>query len=89
MKTVLSIRVSKDTRSRLDREARRLGVSSSELARRAVDRLLLDIGAPELGSMYDRVAEHVGVWRSGVGDLGRESERHLREKFRKKARKRR
>ena len=83
MKTVLSIRVSKDVRLRLDREAKRLGLSSSELARRAVDRFLLEAAAPDTRTLYDRVSEYVGVWDSGVTDLATRSKEHLRAKFRK------
>jgi hypothetical protein len=83
MKTVLSIRVSKDTRIRLDREARRLGTSASELARRAVDRFLADSSAPDTRTLYDRVSDCIGVWDSGIPDLATNSKHHLREKFRK------
>jgi hypothetical protein len=89
MKTVLSIRVTKEVRGRLDREARRLGISASELARRAVDRLLMDIAAPDPRSLYDRVKEHIGVWDSGIPDLASNAKHYLREHYRKEREKRR
>jgi hypothetical protein len=88
MKTVLSIRVTKEARTRLDREARRLGISASELARRAVDRFLTDIEAPDPRSLYDRVKEHIGVWNSGIPDRASNAKHYLREHYRKEREKR-
>lgn len=77
----ISVRVSVDTWKRLEKRARSLGRSRSEVLRLALEEYL-ETGGSEADRPIDRVRDLIASARSGVPDLGERHREHLIENLR-------
>lgn len=81
-----SVRLDKNTETRLERLARTTGRTKSDLIREAIVRLDEALNGKEGPTLYDQLREHIGVVDLGPSDRARRSEELLREGFGRKKR---
>lgn len=80
-----SVRLDATTESIIRRLARRTGATKSEIIREAIGRLAEDASVPLKGrTVYDDIADLVGIARGGPGSRAGRSEEILRERFSRK-----
>ena len=81
----ITVRVSEDTRRRLEARARASGLRLSDIVRRAIEH---DLEAAEEDGvpLLDRVADLVGSLDSGLTDLGENHSAYLQRVLRERAR---
>lgn len=77
-----SIRLDPETESAVRRLTRKTGRTKSSIIREAILRMTEDITRPKPeGTLYDRMADLVGVGHGGPPDLASRSEEILRDLF--------
>jgi hypothetical protein len=84
METVLTIRIDSATERAVERLARRRRMTKSAVVREALQSFTTEPLATNRRSALDGIADLVGVFRSGRGDLSARTGARLREALKKK-----
>jgi hypothetical protein len=82
----ITVRVSEDTRRRLEARARASGLRLSDVVRLAIERDLGEAESKGDGPLLDRVRDLVGCLHSGIPDLAENHSGYLRKMIRENAR---
>jgi predicted DNA-binding protein len=79
-----SVRLDRKSEERLRRLARLAGKSKSALIREAIERLDRELNEAEERTVYEQLADSIGMVSLGPGDRARRSEELLRAHFQRK-----
>ena len=81
MNAQLTVRLPDDLEKDISMLARKLHLKRADIVRMALERFIKQAEAEEEGSPYDRVKNLLGIFSSGISDLGESHRVHLLRKF--------